>query len=1053
MKTVKIITFFILTLYLVTSSLFADDMRFNSIDWNELTIHQKTQVIQDYKDFLFNLESSKSVKLSNKKYSFFNRYIKNLFNAYASEGYDCLYGGWPSNRNTEGLCKWPQENNTKYNDYKNVCSESQLLCNPMLFGDNICIDFSTLKKRKLAYSQCESKFKKEGRDLDEVVNNIKEKDFNDLTKVIDDICNDPTVGTQHVTPICTALKTKMSKYIPNTNPKGIVHGKQDSLGVKGKLDLLQNLTNSFERDLHKFATECGEDFPKAKEVECYNLLQKLKKTEQDIEFLKEELDRTMGSVAFCKAYSETMEISENFFVTTEQATEQIACTPKEKASYKASCFKDIMCFGASSLLGVAAMAVEAMGVDTGDCIKGENSCAVQAITALIDTLWATVTGVWDLLKMGYNAASDWVSDTWNTFWDDTEEVENKTSDAQMMLSNLSADQKKQIEEDKEGWLASTMKGLWSSLKHWMSHDIYCQQWSGAPRYSTCEKPFQSDCLKCDTLFKGTCALIGAVSSEIVKTYFTGGALTLVGRGAGAAMSSSKALSAAVNGAKSLIKMPITGATKAGKWIAKTSIVQRASGYVGSNLAGTGVAVTARLATLKTSAAYKLFKSAAANTYKYTGVKGYIKVNKEAFKLGSKHASNLFKPGVPNPTANTATRSGLVYNAVKSNAPPIGIPSLPAASKITNYKISKKFKTAKVFTDATEDIQRQSLKRFSDAVDVDEEIVRLMDKAHLAPKGFAKNKQIKLLIDEVSKRPGMNKVKAKNLILGEVNADGVRVGGLASEDVMVLGFRDRIKNLFSKSETTNDAAVEALKKQTKAEFDLIRKQKIDQKLKLKTLKQSKEKLKQQELLKKQQELRKVKEIETKKMKDLNTRELQKQSEIKTKQKKYYQEHEKNFKQHIREKNPSEDVKKYSSADEIEKEYRLKDNKEVEIDLSSRENARYYAQNHPLLHKYNFGTPRSGPQSGWKPFKSRLEKSSFKGKYVGFEKKMENGTYARYRLDWDPKKGAHYNVEMTVIDEMGKSKNVKFATKFDCNGAPCSEEQIKTFVDRMQLIGAK
>ena len=1042
MKTVKIITFFLLTLYLVTSSLFANEKRFNSIDWNELTIHQKTQIIQDYKDFLFNFESSKSVKLSNEKYSLFNRYIKNLFNAYASVGYDCLYGGWPSNRNTEGLCKWPQENNTKYNDYKNICSESQLLCNPMLFGDNICIDFSTLKKRKLAYSQCESKFKKEGRDLDQVVNNIKEKDFNDLTKVIDDICNNPAVGTQHVTPMCTALKTKMSKYIPNTYPKGIAHGKQDSLGVKGKLDLLQNLTNLFERDLHKFATECGEDFPKAKEVECYNLLQKLKKTEQDIEFLKEELDRTMGSEAFCSAYSETMEVSQNFFVATEQATEQLACTPQEKASYKASCFKDIMCFGASSLLGVAAMAVEAMGLDTGNCIQGENSCAVQAITALIDTLWTTVTGVWDLLKMGYNAASDWVSDTWNTFWDDTEEVENKTSDAQMILSNLSADQKKQIEEDKEGWLANTMKGLWSSLKHWMSHDIYCQQWSGAPRYSTCEKPFQSDCLKCDTLLKGTCALIGAVSSEIVKTYFTGGALTLVGRGAGAAMSSSKALSAAVNGAKSLIKMPIAGATKAGKWIEKTSIVKRASGYVGSNLAGTGVAVTARLTALKTSAAYKLFKSAAANIYKYTGVKGYVKVNKESFKLGGEHASSLFKPSVTTATANTVTRSGLAYNAVKSNAPPTGIPSLPAASKITNYKIPKKFKTVKVFTDATEDIQKQSLKRFSEAVDVDEEIVRLMDKAHLAPKGFAKNKQIKLLIEEVSNRPGMNKAKAESLILGEMKTNGIRVGGLASEDVMVLGFRYRVKSFFGKSDPKKNVV-------KKIESEIIDTKKIAAQNKLKLIEEKK-------LIKQQQEikrLKELKEIESKRIKDLNTKKFKVQKEMNLKQKNNYQEYEKKYKQHINDKNPSDEVKKYSSADEIENQYSLNSNKEVEIDLSSRESAMYFAQNHPLFHKYNFGTPSSGPHTGWKPFKSRMNKSKFNGKYVGFEKKLDDGTYARYRLDWDPDKKAHYNVEMTVIDDMGKTKNVKFATKFDCNGTPCSEDQINKFVDRMQKIGDK
>jgi hypothetical protein len=173
----------------------------------------------------------------------------------------------------------------------------------------------------------------------------------------------------------------------------------------------------------------------------------------------------------------------------------------------------------------------------------------------------------------------------------------------------------------------------------------------------------------------------------------------------------------------------------------------------------------------------------------------------------------------------------------------------------------------------------------------------------------------------------------------------------------------------------------------------------------------------------------------------------------KQKNNYQEYEKKYKQHINDKNPSDEVKKYSSADEIENQYSLNSNKEVEIDLSSRESAMYFAQNHPLFHKYNFGTPSSGPHTGWKPFKSRMNKSKFNGKYVGFEKKLDDGTYARYRLDWDPVKKAHYNVEMTVIDDMGKTKNVKFATKFDCNGTPCSEDQINKFVDRMQKIGDK
>ena len=60
----------------------------------------------------------------------------------------------------------------------------------------------------------------------------------------------------------------------------------------------------------------------------------------------------------------------------------------------------------------------------------------------------------------------------------------------------------------------------------------------------------------------------------------------------------------------------------------------------------------------------------------------------------------------------------------------------------------------------------------------------MNNAHLAEPGFAKNRQIKNLIDEVAEQVGDQ--RARQLILGSQNQDGALVGGLASEDVKVLG---------------------------------------------------------------------------------------------------------------------------------------------------------------------------------------------------------------------------------------------------------------------------
>lgn len=94
--------------------------------------------------------------------------------------------------------------------------------------------------------------------------------------------------------------------------------------------------------------------------------------------------------------------------------------------------------------------------------------------------------------------------------------------------------------------------------------------------------------------------------------------------------------------------------------------------------------------------------------------------------------------------------------------------------------------ASVIIDANTPRKQEVLTQFESQVDMNTRVIKLMDDAHNAPDGFAKNRQIKLLIDEISIQPGMNKTKAENLVLGVDDGSGIRKGGLASEDVMILG---------------------------------------------------------------------------------------------------------------------------------------------------------------------------------------------------------------------------------------------------------------------------
>jgi hypothetical protein len=747
----------LLSSFIIITNLYAG-IDINYVDWSSLTRQQKIHLIQDIKIFVQNYENTHKSKLADKKFSYFQK-VMNPFYAHAADSYDCLYGGWPSTRSSQGLCKWPQSANPKYQSYQNKCGESELHCNPMLFGEGLCIDFSSLRQRRLAYSQCESKFKETDRDLDQIVNNISDQDFNELKKVIDDVCNNPEVGTQHVTPMCAGLKNKMAKYIPNTFPSGLSYGASDKMGAAAKQEYLNKLMDQLETNLQKFSSECREPIPDSQLIECQNLANLIEQDELMVNKLLAELESEMGTEAFCNAYPEYIEVSENIFLA-DSAVSQVQCTQSDKDQYKKNCNKDILCFGASSLAGIGTLALDAFNIETGDCINSENSCAAQAITGLIDALWSTVTGIWDLIKMG----ASWVKDQWNSFWNDTAAVEDKTSDTALIVSNLSNQDVEEIKEDKEGWLSRTVNNLWGGIKEWLATDIYCQDWSGAPRYSTCLKPFSWDCMSCSTLLKGSCALIGAVSSELVLAYFTGGASTAAKFGAKSAaklLKGSKGLSRAVEKASPLIKTPIAAMAKGGKWVTKTKLVKNSSRFTAKQMKETHQLLKTRLAGIKNTSNYDNFSKVSSNLYKYSGAKAFVYANEKAFKLGQKHAEWLFTRGRKPSTAlsttvNQSTRVGKANNIVTKNAEETidldiigvdadGIPiygNASSVSKSTKKQLAlppskvEKIRSRSVYKDIGSDPTKiKALDQFVSQVEMTDEVARLMDEAHLAPYGY------------------------------------------------------------------------------------------------------------------------------------------------------------------------------------------------------------------------------------------------------------------------------------------------------------------------------
>lgn len=118
------------------------------------------------------------------------------------------------------------------------------------------------------------------------------------------------------------------------------------------------------------------------------------------------------------------------------------------------------------------------------------------------------------------------------------------------------------------------------------------------------------------------------------------------------------------------------------------------------------------------------------------------------------------------------------------------------------------------------------------------------------------------------------------------------------------------------------------------------------------------------------------------------------------------------------------------------------REIRLSFNDVNQAREYAYNFPALREWGFiGDQRTLAS----PYISRLESSSLHQRPVGRTFRKENGDVAVVRLDWDPDKGAHYNINITRHTPQGR-ENYRLAISFDCGPAPCTEAQTLRMIQR-------
>jgi hypothetical protein len=174
--------------------------------WQNSNIKSRVSLLQEYKAFyqeLTALESQNYEELLEKS-SYFSFFMSE---AWAAPEPNCIYAGWPSQRMGK-FCSSPQRQNPDYE--KGSCSNSELQCQPLLFGKGHCVPVSTRSQRQLAFSNCNKKFEASKKKPEEVVAEIrslgKEAELFELMDFAEKICKE---GAQAKTPMCRRLEASI----------------------------------------------------------------------------------------------------------------------------------------------------------------------------------------------------------------------------------------------------------------------------------------------------------------------------------------------------------------------------------------------------------------------------------------------------------------------------------------------------------------------------------------------------------------------------------------------------------------------------------------------------------------------------------------------------------------------------------------------------------------------------------------------------------------------------------------------------------------------------
>jgi hypothetical protein len=191
----KIVT---LLLWLVASSVWAGAGR---DAWVVASPAEREKIYQSYREWIDEHEYSAGQSSSQASA------ISWWSLAWAQESFDCFYGGWPSRRKN-GLCEHPRKHGDS--GYQNgSCQPDSMQCQPLLFGEGLCVSMATRQIRQQTYANCERKFRASGRNPGPVMGQILQRGNEErllaLFDSIDSVCKSAPSG------MCRRLEKRVAE--------------------------------------------------------------------------------------------------------------------------------------------------------------------------------------------------------------------------------------------------------------------------------------------------------------------------------------------------------------------------------------------------------------------------------------------------------------------------------------------------------------------------------------------------------------------------------------------------------------------------------------------------------------------------------------------------------------------------------------------------------------------------------------------------------------------------------------------------------------------------